>query len=84
MPDLPEFRRKLDEARHNVRHLTVIGMRPNLTPRQKAVIAERTEQASARLRKIALDQKPRWIEGSIWRAIARASHAAGLYIRPCV
>jgi hypothetical protein len=57
MPDLPEFRRKLDDARYNVRHLTVIGMRPNLTPGQRAIIAERTERALARLRKIALDQK---------------------------
>ena len=56
-PTLAELQTKLDSVRREVRNLTVMGMDPNQTPDQAALIKEleRSARAEQRLRKMALD-----------------------------
>jgi hypothetical protein len=56
-PTLAELQTKLDSVRREVRNLTVMGMDPNQTTEQAALIKEleRTARAEQRLRKMALD-----------------------------
>ena len=57
MPTLAELQTKLDSVRREVRNLTVMGMDPNQTTEQAALIKEleRSARAEQRLRKMALD-----------------------------
>jgi hypothetical protein len=57
MRSAAEQRAKLEQARRRVRDLTVIGMRDNLTPRQRAAVKdwERSSRAEVKLRQLALD-----------------------------
>jgi hypothetical protein len=56
MPTLAELQTKLDSVRQEVRNLTVMGMDPNQTPEQAALIKEleRSARAEMRLRTMAL------------------------------
>ena len=56
-PTLAELQTKLDSVRREVRNLTVMGMDPNQTTEQAALIKEleRSARAEQRLRKMALD-----------------------------
>ena len=56
-PTLAELQTKLDSVRREVRNLTVMGMDPNQTTEQAALIKEleRLARAEQRLRKTALD-----------------------------
>ena len=56
-PTLAELQTKLDSVRREVRNLTVMGMDPNQTTEQAALIKELEQSARAeqRLRKMALD-----------------------------
>jgi hypothetical protein len=61
-PTLAELQTKLDSVRREVRNLTVMGMDPNQTTEQTALVKEleRSARAEQRLRKMALDYaKPR-------------------------
>jgi len=57
IPTLPDLQTKLDSVRREVRNLTVMGMDPNQTTEQAALIKELEQSARAeqRLRKMALD-----------------------------
>ena len=57
MPTLAELQTKLDSVRREVRNLTVMGMDPNQTPEQAAIIKELEQSARAemRLRTMALN-----------------------------
>ena len=57
MPTLAELQTKLDSVRREVRNLTVMGMDPNQTPEQAALIKEleRSARAEMRLRTMALE-----------------------------
>jgi hypothetical protein len=57
MPDLKELQTKLADARQEVRNLTVMGMRDDLTPEKRATIRnlELSARAEAKLRQDALD-----------------------------
>ena len=57
VPKLAELQTKLDSVRREVRNLTVMGMDPNQTTEQAALIKELEQSARAeqRLRKMALD-----------------------------
>jgi len=57
IPTLAELQTKLDSVRREVRNLTVMGMDPNQTTEQAALIKELEQSARAeqRLRKMALD-----------------------------
>jgi len=57
VPNLAELQTKLDGVRREVRNLTVMGMDPNQTTEQAALIKELEQSARAeqRLRKMALD-----------------------------
>ena len=57
IPTLAELQTKLDSVRREVRNLTVMGMDPNQTTEQAALIKEleRSARAEQRLRKMALD-----------------------------
>ena len=57
MPKLAELQTKLDSVRREVRNLTVMGMDPNQTTEQAALVKEleRSARAEQRLRKMALD-----------------------------
>ena len=61
IPTLAELQTKLDSVRREVRNLTVMGMDPNQTTEQAALIKEleRSARAEQRLRKMALDYA-RW------------------------
>jgi type II secretory pathway component PulM len=61
IPTLAELQTKLDSVRREVRNLTVMGMDPNQTTEQAALIKEleRSARAEHRLRKMALDYA-RW------------------------
>ena len=52
IPDLRTLRQKLADTRQEVRNLTVLGMRPNLTPEKAELIRnlERSARAEAKLR----------------------------------
>ena len=54
---LAELQTKLDSVRREVRNLTVMGMDPNQTTEQAALVKEleRSARAEQRLRKMALD-----------------------------
>jgi hypothetical protein len=54
---LAELQTKLDSVRREVRNLTVMGMDPNQTTEQAALVKELEQSARAeqRLRKMALD-----------------------------
>jgi hypothetical protein len=54
---LAELQIELDSVRREVRNLTVMGMDPNQTAEQAALIKEleRSARAEQRLRKLALD-----------------------------
>ena len=56
-PTLADLQTKLDSVRREVRNLTVMGMDPNQTTEQAALIKELEQSARAeqRLRKMALD-----------------------------
>jgi type II secretory pathway component PulM len=56
-PTLADLQTKLDSVRREVRNLTVMGMDPNQTTEQAALIEEleRSARAEQRLRKMALD-----------------------------
>jgi hypothetical protein len=56
-PTLPDLQTKLESVRREVRNLTVMGMDPNQTTVQAALIKEleRSARAEQRLRKTALD-----------------------------
>jgi hypothetical protein len=57
IPTLAELQAKLDSVRREVRNLTIMGMDPNQTTEQTALIKklERSARAEQRLRKMALD-----------------------------
>jgi len=57
IPTLAELQIELDSVRREVRNLTVMGMDPNQTAEQAALIKEleRSARAEQRLRKMALD-----------------------------
>ena len=57
IPTLAELQTKLDTVRREVRNLTVMGMDPNQTTEQAALVKELEQSARAeqRLRKMALD-----------------------------
>ena len=57
VPTLAELQTKLESVGREVRNLTVMGMDPNQTTEQAALIKEleRSARAEQRLRKIALD-----------------------------
>jgi hypothetical protein len=57
IPTLAELQIELDSVRREVRNLTVMGMDPNQTAEQAALIKEleRSARAEQRLRKLALD-----------------------------
>ena len=57
VPKLAELQTKLDSVRREVRNLTVMGMDPNQTTEQAALVKEfeRSARAEQRLRKMALD-----------------------------
>ena len=61
IPTLAELQIELDSVRREVRNLTVMGMDPNQTAEQAALIKEleRSARAEHRLRKMALDYA-RW------------------------
>ena len=56
-PTLTELQTKLESVRREVRNLTIMGMDPNQTTEQTALIKklERSARAEQRLRKMALD-----------------------------
>ena len=56
-PTLAELQTKLDSVRREVRNLTVMGMDPNQTTEQAALVKEleRSARAEQRLRKMAID-----------------------------
>ena len=56
-PALADLQTKLESVRREVRNLTVMGMDPNQTTEQAALIKELEQSARAeqRLRKMALD-----------------------------
>jgi type II secretory pathway component PulM len=56
-PTLADLQTKLDSVRREVRNLTVMGMDPNQTTEQAALIKEleRSARAEQRIRKMALD-----------------------------
>ena len=60
-PTMADLQTKLDSVRREVRNLTVMGMDPNQTTEQAALIKEleRSARAEQRLRKMALDYA-RW------------------------
>jgi hypothetical protein len=57
IPTLAELQTKLDSVRREVRNLTVMGLDPNQTTEQAALIKELEQSARAeqRLHKMALD-----------------------------
>ena len=57
IPTLADLQTKLESVRREVRNLTVMGMDPNQTTEQAALIKELEQSARAeqRLRKMALD-----------------------------
>jgi hypothetical protein len=57
IPTLADLQTKLDSVRREVRNLTVMGMDPNQTTEQAALIKqlEQSARAEQRLRKMALD-----------------------------
>ncbi len=57
IPTLAYLQTKLESVRREVRNLTVMGMDPNQTTEQAALVKEleRSERAEQRLRKMALD-----------------------------
>lgn len=57
MSSIEELRRKLKDAEQEVRNLTVMGMRPDLTPEKRDIIKqlERSARAEVRLRVKALN-----------------------------
>ncbi len=57
IPTLADLQTKLESVRREVRNLTVMGMDPNQTTEQAALVKEleRSERAEQRLRKMALD-----------------------------
>jgi hypothetical protein len=56
-PTLADLQTKLESVRREVRNLTVMGMDPNQTTEQAALIKEleRSPRAERRLRKMALE-----------------------------
>lgn len=73
LPKLAELQTKLDSVRREVRNLTVMGMDPNQTTEQAALIKEleRSARAEQRLRKMALETPSRGKrEGSCGSSIA--------------
>jgi type II secretory pathway component PulM len=56
-PTLADLQTKLESVRREVRNLTIMGMDPNQTTEQTALIKklERSARAEQRLRKMALD-----------------------------
>jgi hypothetical protein len=50
MPDLPTLRLKLQDARQEVRNLTVMAMRPDLRPATKDLVLEGLESARAEVK----------------------------------
>ena len=56
-PTLAELQTKLESVRREVRNLTIMGMDPNQTTEQAALVKEleRSARAEQRLRKMALD-----------------------------
>ena len=57
IPTLADLQTKLESVRREVRNLTIMGMDPNQTTEQAALIKELEQSARAeqRLRKMALD-----------------------------
>src|SRR5689334_18689520 len=57
IPTLAELQTKLDSVRREVRNLTVMGMDPNQSPKQTALIKdlEQSARAELRLRMMALE-----------------------------
>lgn len=57
MPNIDQLRQKLSDAKREVRNLTVMGLRPDLTPRKRGIIKqlERSARAEVRLRVKALN-----------------------------
>jgi hypothetical protein len=69
-PDLKTLERKLADVRRQVRHLTVMGMRPNLSPEQVALIKKRESVARADLRLRALFE--------FWKRLKHSTAKPGL------
>lgn len=57
MPSVEELRQALADAKQEVRNLTVMGMRPELSDQKRAVIRqlERSARAEVKLRQKALN-----------------------------
>ena len=57
IPTLADLQTKLESVRREVRNLTVMGMDPNQTTEQAALVKEleRSARAEQRLRKMAID-----------------------------
>ena len=57
MPDSKELRQELQDARQEVRNLTVMGMNPMWSPEKRETIKqlERSARAEVKLRQMALD-----------------------------
>ncbi len=57
MPDLKTMQRKMQNCRQEIRKLTIMGMKPGLTPEKKAFLhdLERSARAELKLRHKALE-----------------------------
>jgi hypothetical protein len=59
MPDSKELRQKLKDAKREVRNLSVMGMKPDLSPEKRETVKhlERSARAEVQLRQKALDHQ---------------------------
>lgn len=59
MPSVEELRQKLKDAQQEVRNLTVMGMRPDLSHEKREIIKqlERSARAEVSLRQMALNHE---------------------------
>jgi hypothetical protein len=57
MPDLKTMQREMQNCRQEIRNLTIMGMKPGLTPEKKAVLhdLERSARAELKLRQKAIE-----------------------------
>ena len=57
MPDLKTMQQKMQGCRQEIRNLTIMGMKPGLTPEKKALLhdLERSARAELKLRHKAIE-----------------------------
>jgi hypothetical protein len=57
MPDLKTMQREMQNCRQEIRNLTIMGMKPGLTPEKKALLLdlERSARAELKLRHKAIE-----------------------------